>query len=60
MEESVNPLYASAIINAIRETDKKCPHCGKTLKYIEKHPGQFYKCKHCSKRFMERGREARR
>jgi hypothetical protein len=50
----VNPIWTHLIYDAARQVRRCCAHCGKADKYAQKRPGQFYKCKHCGRRFQEK------
>jgi DNA-directed RNA polymerase subunit M/transcription elongation factor TFIIS len=54
-EAKVNPIWAKVIVDAVRNTIKKCPHCKKKASYAKKQPGHFYTCKGCGHRFKEKG-----
>jgi DNA-directed RNA polymerase subunit M/transcription elongation factor TFIIS len=55
MEVKVNPIWTKVIVDAVRNTMKKCPHCKKKAAYAQKQPGHFYTCKACGHRFKEKG-----
>ncbi|MCI0486536.1 MAG: hypothetical protein L0229_08035 [Blastocatellia bacterium] len=52
----MNPIWTPIIIEAIKKVERRCTHCGKTSTYDRKKRGQFYNCKSCGHRFMEKGK----
>jgi transposase-like protein len=50
----MNPILAGAVLGTLVAVTKKCPHCHRFGVYGLKQAGQFYTCKHCSRRFQEK------
>jgi DNA-directed RNA polymerase subunit RPC12/RpoP len=50
----MNPHWTQIIFQTTKKASRKCAHCGKIGVYAQKKKGQFYTCKKCGHRFMER------
>lgn len=50
----MNPIWTKAIVDAVKNSLKKCPHCKKVSAFSRKKAGQFYTCKNCGHRFKEK------
>ena len=55
-EKAMNPIWAQMINKSVIAAMKVGSHCKKADSYVEKRPGQFYKCKNCGQRFKEKGK----
>ena len=51
---AMNPIWTQFVYKAARRVMRVCTHCGRADEYVQKRPGQFYKCTHCGHRFQEK------
>ncbi len=52
----MNPHWTQLVHHTLKRLTRVCPHCGRKAVYEGKKTGQFYTCKKCGHRFMEKSK----